>query len=72
MTSGSYSPGNIWEGYFPLRDEGLDGFLAQSAPVMSFTAHETGLYDLFGNVWEWTSSAAEEGKYYVKGGRLSF
>lgn len=68
MTSGSYTPGNIWEGYFPLRDEGVDGFLAQSSPVKSFKVHETGLYDLFGNVWEWTSSPAEEGKYYVKGG----
>lgn len=44
---------NWWQGIFPYEDTGEDGFLGV-APVGSFPADESGLYDITGNVWEWT------------------
>ncbi len=44
---------NWWQGTFPTRDAKEDGFNGR-APVMSFPANGYGLYDVAGNVWEWT------------------
>ena len=44
---------NFWQGEFPWQNLATDGFEGTS-PVRSFTANGFGLFDMIGNVWEWT------------------
>jgi formylglycine-generating enzyme required for sulfatase activity len=43
---------NIWQGRFPARNTGDDGFLT-TAPVKHYRANGYGLWNMAGNVWEW-------------------
>ncbi|MFY0682686.1 MAG: formylglycine-generating enzyme family protein [Thalassovita sp.] len=46
-------PCNIWQGRFPDQNSNADGY-ATTAPAQSFAPNGYGLYNMAGNVWEWT------------------
>jgi sulfatase modifying factor 1 len=45
---------NTFQGHFPHQNTGADGF-ARTAPVRSYPPNGYGLYEVIGNVWEWTA-----------------
>lgn len=49
-----FLPCNIFQGKFPESNTQADGW-AGTSPVRAFAPNGAGLYDMAGNVWEWTA-----------------
>jgi formylglycine-generating enzyme required for sulfatase activity len=58
---------NVFQGRFPERDTGADGY-AGTAPVDAFAPNAYGLFNATGNVWEWTADWFDPG-YYARSPR---
>jgi formylglycine-generating enzyme required for sulfatase activity len=54
LAPGGRHMANTWQGEFPHENLKSDGFVGTS-PVRAFPPNAYGLYDMIGNVWEWTT-----------------
>jgi formylglycine-generating enzyme required for sulfatase activity len=59
---------NTFQGHFPDKSLAEDGY-ERAAPVASFPPNGYGLYDMAGNVWEWTSDWYRPDYYRSVAGR---
>lgn len=65
FTPGGQVMANTWQGAFPWQNLVEDGY-EWTAPVGSFPANGYGLFDMAGNVWEWTIDWFQDHRKIVK------
>jgi formylglycine-generating enzyme required for sulfatase activity len=65
LTPDGRSMANTWQGTFPHENLIEDGF-EWTAPVGSFPPNGYGLFEMAGNVWEWTTDIYEEHRHGQK------
>lgn len=53
LTPGGEHRCNVWQGTFPDKNTAEDGYDG-TAPARSFKPNNFGLYNISGNIWEWT------------------
>jgi len=68
LKPGGHYVANIFQGTFPNGDTGEDGYMGTS-PVHAFPANAYGLYDVCGNVWQWTSDWYRPDTYARRAGK---
>jgi formylglycine-generating enzyme required for sulfatase activity len=78
-TTTPYSTGRVlttaeanYNGDFPLPGQPAGENRGRVTPVASFAPNAFGLFDMHGNVWEWTNDGYDETRKVIRGGSWRF